>query len=159
MRAEEPDEVKAWWEEWQKVVSDGHFEPGQIWNIDETGNFLCYGEAKNMVIAPKGIRSVQRPVYEQRKWLTVVGCGSTAGAVLPPTFFFKGGVPADVREARAQFEREQYLLVTTPKGWATKEAWKTFLQWQFVPFTDSETTPQLLLTDGHKSRFDLDTIM
>ena len=72
------------------------------------------------------MRAVQLPVHEQRKWITVVACGSAAGQV-QPTFLFKRNIDAEVLSICGSFEEKGYLVAATQEGWATKDSWRVFL--------------------------------
>ena len=82
--------------------------------------------------------------------MTIVGGASAVGVLLPPTFIFQCRVDGLVSEAQ---NKEGFVALRTKKGW-TGEAWEDILKKQFIPTTKTSlTNRQLLLTDGHRSRF------
>ena len=112
-----------------------------------TGSFLRYSDKATTVVTIRETQVVRRPQAGQGQWVTAVGGASATGVKLPPTFLFRSPVQQVVDKG--------FLALRTPKGWTTTEAWLEFLKKRFVPFTQtSQSNPQLLLTDGHRSCLD-----
>ena len=72
----------------RSVYNDFDFDkfPESIYNMDETGIPLSSRPPK--VVAKKGQKKVRYRTSGQKTQITVIGCGSAAGQVIPPFIIF-----------------------------------------------------------------------
>ena len=64
-----------------------HFEPHNIWNVDETG--LTTVQKPSKIVAPKGVKQVGAVTGAERGKLVTLCCGVNAlGHACPPMFIF-----------------------------------------------------------------------
>ena len=149
--AEDPVENKEWHDAYASCVKDLDLPPERVWILDEAGAFFGYGR-KEKVVALKGVRTAARAEREEREWFSVMGGGCAAGERLPPCYFFRRAIPPEFRD------RPDCYAIRVPKGFNTCQAWAVYVQRVLLPHTGATPErPHVVLSDGHRSRMDLDT--
>ena len=124
--------------------------PSRLYNCDESGFPLTARTGK--VLAPKGLRSVNKVSSGNKQQITTLACYNAAGEVIPPYHVFPGerfkqnplqdGVP------NSYFGRSE-------NGWMTTPLFYGWLANHFIKRIPAER-PVVLLVDGHGSHIDLE---
>ena len=138
-----------------KSVYDEHgfdSHPEAIYNMDETGVPLEPRPPK--VVAAKGKRKVRYRTSGQKSQITVIGCASATGQVLPPYIIFAA---KQLNELWTHDEVCGSRYAVSNKGWVDQELFFFWLKVHFIPNAISHR-PLLLLLDGHSSHFEPNTI-
>ena len=86
-RAVNPTVVGQYFIDLKSILGKG-FTPSTIWNMDET--HMNFTHTPSRVIASKSARTTPGRVSNSREGVTVFGCGSAYGVILPPLFVVKG---------------------------------------------------------------------
>ena len=126
--------------------------PEAIYNMDETGVPLEPRPPK--VVAKKGQKKVSYRTSGQKSQITVVGCGSATGQVMPPFIIFAA------KQLNPLWTRDEVVgtrYAVSDKGWIDQELFYYWLKEHFVTNAISQR-PLLLLLDGHSSHFEPRTI-
>ena len=120
--------------------------PGQIYNVDETGMPLNHRTPK--VVTQKGQKKVRVRTTGDKSQITIVGCVSASGQVIPPYVIFDTAT-LNLAWTEGEVPGTQYGL--SKKGWIDTKLfyhWLTHFLLYAVP-----ARPLLLLLDGHSSHF------
>ncbi len=131
--------------EFEKYNFYGH--PEAIYNMDETGMPLEPRPPK--VIAKKGQKKVRYRTSGTKAQVTVVGCGSATGQILPPFIIFAA---KQINPQWCTDEVSGTRYAVSDNGWIDQELFQFWLDEHFL----SNVTPHrpiLLLLDGHSSHF------
>lgn len=137
-------------EVYDKYEFYGH--PEAIYNMDETGVPLEPRPPK--VIAKKGQKKVRYRTSGTKTQITVIGCGSATGQVLPPFIIFAA---KQINPLWTQDEVSGSRYAVSDNGWVDQELFFFWLQEHFLSNAVSRR-PLLLLLDGHSSHFEPNTI-
>jgi uncharacterized membrane protein YgcG len=138
-----------------KGVYDKHgfdSHPEAIYNMDETGVPLEPRPPK--VVSAKGKKKVRYRTSGQKSQITVIGCASATGQILPPYIIFAA---KQVSALWTQNEVTGSRYAVSNKGWVDQELFCYWLKVHFIPNAISHR-PLLLLLDGHSSHFEPNTI-
>ena len=122
-----------------------HFEPHNIWNVDETG--LTTVQKPSKILAPKGVKQVGAVTSAEGGKLVTLCCGVNAlGHACPPMFIFPrvrysermvdGGPPGSVGACHIS-------------GWMTRENFFLILKHFVKHCKPIVEQPVLLLLDNH----------
>lgn len=132
----------------KSVLTDNNLmnSPGQIYNVDETGMPLNHRPPN--VVAKRGQKKVRTRTTGDKSQVTVVGCVSAVGHVIPPYIIFDA---ASLNVAWTQNEIPGSKYALSSKGWIDTEL---FYEWfkHFLQFA-VPSRPLLLLLDGHSSHY------
>ncbi len=84
------ENMKNYFELLKKTLDDYGFDkyPESVYNLDETGMPLCPPSPR--MVAKKGQKKVRYCTSGQKSQVTVIGCGSATGQVIPPFIIFSG---------------------------------------------------------------------
>ena len=138
----------------RSVYNDFDFDkfPESIYNMDETGIPLSSRPPK--VVAKKGQKKVRYRTSGQKAQITVIGCGSAAGQVIPPFIIFAA---KQVSPLWTVDEVNGSRFAVSENGWVDQEL---FYFWRKEHFLSNAVSrrPLLLLLDGHSSHFEPSTI-
>ena len=96
--------------------------PGQIYNVNECGIPLD-PKAPN-VVAKVGIKKVRYCSTGRKGQVTIVGCGSAAGHVIPPTIIFDA---KKVNHAWNGGELTGTMYGCSNSGWITTDLFESWL--------------------------------
>ena len=121
--------------------------PGQIYNVDECGIPLD-PKAPN-VIAKVGSKKVRYRSTGRKGQVTIVGCGSAAGHVIPPTIIF------DAKKLNHGWTGGELPGTTygcSESGWITTDLFDSWLTDHFLKHAVG-ARPLLLLLDGHSTHY------
>ncbi|CAM1331982.1 Uncharacterised protein r2_g4084 [Pycnogonum litorale] len=128
------------------------FDPGDIWNMDETG--VTTVQKPDKVVARRGFKQVGAITSAERGTLVTVACAVSAiGNTIPPYFVFP----------RVHF-RDHFLTeapvgsqgTANASGWMKEETFEDFLK-HFVKYSKcSKEKPCLLILDNHSSHLSID---
>lgn len=126
--------------------------PEQIYNMDETG--LPLNPRPPKVIAVRGQKKVRYQCSGSKSQITVLGCCSGTGQVIPPFVIF------DAKNLNALWTRGEvpgtrYGL--SDSGWTDRGLFMGWLEEHFLAHA-VPARPLLLLVDGHSSHYDPDSI-
>ncbi len=90
MDAMNEENMKNYFELLKKILDDHGFDkhPESVYNMDETGMPLCPPPPR--IVAKKGQKKVRYRTSGQKSQVTVIGCGSATGQVIPPFIIFSG---------------------------------------------------------------------
>ena len=131
-----------------------HFQPENIWNVDETG--LTTVQRPNRIVAAKGTKQVGLVTSAERGELVTLCCAVNAlGNSVPPMFiiprvrnnerFTKHGPPG-------------CIAVAHKSGWMTRENFIVFLKHFVKHSCSSPGNPVLLLLDNHESHVSIEAV-
>ncbi len=127
---------------------DFYAHPEAIYNMDETGVPLEPSPPK--VVACKGQKKVRYRTSGKKSQVTVVGCGSATGQVLPPFIIFAA---KQINPLWCTDEVSGTRYAVSDNGWIDQELFHYWLDEHFL----SNATPHrplMLLLDGHSSHFE-----
>lgn len=141
-------EVNIYFEMLEKTLCENDLldEPGNVFNMDETG--LQLNNRPGHVLAEKGSKSVAMSTStEKGETITVITCCNAEGNFLPPACIMKG--------QRKKPEFEDGLPPGSRSFMSQKSAYKTseiFLEWMGIHFLPRKPAGKvLLLLDGHST--------
>ncbi len=120
--------------------------------MDETGMPLCPPPPR--IVAKKGQKKVRYRTSGQKSQVTVIGCGSATGQVIPPFIIFSG---KQINLLWTLNGVNGSRFAVSDNGWIDQELFKFWLSDHFLP-NASSGRPLLLLLDGHSSHFEPCTI-
>lgn len=138
-----------------KSVYDEHNfygHPEAIYNMDETGVPLEPRPPK--VVAKRGQKKIRYRTSGTKSQITVIGCGSATGQVLPPFIIFAA---KQINSLWTRDEVSGSRFAVSDSGWTDQELFFFWLQEHFLSNVVSHR-PLLLLLDGHSSHFEPGTI-
>ena len=147
-KATKKEIVDQWFELLGKTLKELDIEnkPAQIYNVDETG--LPLDPSKLKVIAEKGAKNVFRIIGGSgRETITVQGCGSASGHVLPPYVVYSG---KNLYKEWTMGGAQNARYTTSSNGWMEGDTFYDWLQNMFIP-NIPDIRPVLLIFDGHAS--------
>ena len=125
-------------------------KPSQIYNCDESGMPLQHKVPK--VLSVKGAKKVRQVSSGNKTQITILGCASATGQVVPPMVVF---TEKHFNSLLSNGEVPGTLYGMSPNGWMDEEL---FCDWFFKHFLTHAVSerPLLLLLDGHSSHYTLD---
>ncbi|XP_011859139.1 PREDICTED: tigger transposable element-derived protein 6-like [Vollenhovia emeryi] len=146
--------VEAFYDNLEKVLDRHHFEPQDIYNMDETGVTTVH--KPNRIVAKRGVRQVGAITSVERGMLVTVPAAVNAlGNTLPPTFLFP----------RVKFQ-DHFIIggpvgcvgAANPSGWMQEDNFLVFLQ-HFQKYSNvSPSHKVLLLIDNHSSHVNIKSL-
>ena len=115
--------VQVFYENLERLYNIHHYQPSQIWNVDEFGaNVGKNGIGK--AFALKRVRNVHSMIPNEREWLSVLTTINANGETLPNYYIFKGNRPRGdylaLCENGAIYEckkKDGWMLTNLPNGW------------------------------------------
>ena len=122
--------------------------PEAIYNMDETGMPLEPRPPK--VITKRGQKKVRYQTSGQKQQMTVIGCGSATGHVIPPFVVFAA---KNLNHLWMKNEVPGTRFAVSDNGWVDHELFSSFLTKHFMDNAVS-FRPLLLLLDGHSTHFE-----
>ena len=138
----------------ETVLHDNNLKvhPEQVYNMDETG--LPLNPRPPKVVALRGQKKVWYQCSGSKKQITVLGCCSGTGQVIPPFVIF------DAKHLNHLWTRREVSGTrygVSDSGWTNRELFFGWLEEHFLVHA-IPARPLLLLVDGHSSHYDLDSI-
>ncbi|XP_043473391.1 uncharacterized protein LOC122505677 isoform X1 [Leptopilina heterotoma] len=130
-----------------KVMDEVRFDPGNIWNMDETG--LSTVHQPGRVVAQRGAKQVSKMTSGERGTsITIAVAVSATGNKTPPFFIFPRvrNKPEFLRNAP-----NGSRSAANGSGWMTKSTFLDFLNHFQKTAHSSPQNPTLLLFDNHES--------
>lgn len=127
-------------------------KPSQIYNCDESGMPLQHKVPK--VLSVKGAKKVRQVSSGNKTQITILGCASATGQVVPPMVVFTG---KHFNSQLSNGEVPGTLYGMSPNGWMDQELFSDWFFKHFLTHAVSER-PLLLLLDGHSSHYTLDLV-
>ena len=121
--------------------------PEAIYNMDETGMPL---EPHPKIVAKKGQKKVRYQTSGQKQQITVIGCGSATGHVIPPFIVFAA---KQINYLWTRNEVSGSRFAVSDNGWVDHELFSFFLIEHFM-VNAVPHRPLLLLLDGHSTHFE-----
>ena len=148
------ENMKTYFDLLREVYDTFDFEnhPEAIYNMDETGVPLEPRPPK--VVAKRGQKKVRCRTSGQKAQITVIGCGSATGNVLPP-FIIYAAKKLNHLWMRDEVSGSRYGV--SDKGWVDQRLFYSWLKDHFLMNAVSHR-PLLLLLDGHSSHFEPQSI-
>lgn len=131
-----------------------HFEPKDIWNIDETG--ITTVHTPKRVIACKGAKQVSKVTSGERgELVTVCAAISASGNHIPPFMIFprKNWQDRMLENAPPGTDGACY-----PSGWMTAENFVKYLKHFKKHVRCSKENPCLIIFDNHDSHVSINSI-
>ena len=143
-----PELLQAWFDSLKSLMRRVHFHPSNIWNIDETG--IALGVCSNQrVIGLSGTTQTYIQTPENREWVSIIECISAIGKKITPVVIFKG------KSLQTSWftpgKTPEFLYTTSENGWTSNTISLQWLKEVFLPLTQRDDTPRLLLLDNHGS--------
>ena len=144
------ENMKAYFDLLEEVYNEFDFQnhPEAIYNMDETGVPLEPRPPK--VVARRGEKKVRCRTSVQKAQITVIGCGSATGQILPPFIIFAA------KKLNHLWMKDEVIgsrYRVSDKGWVDQGLFYSWLKNHFLPNAASHR-PLLLLLDGHSSHFE-----
>ena len=127
-------------------------KPSQIYNCDESGMPLEHKLPR--VVAIKGTKKVRQISSGNKTQITVLGCCSASGQVIPPMVVFSG---KKFNHDLADGEVPSTLYGMSESGWMDQELFADWFSNHFLKHAVS-SRPLLLMLDGHSSHYTLELI-
>ena len=127
-------------------------KPSQIYNSDESGMPLEHKLPR--VVAIKGTKKVRQISSGNKTQITVLGCCSASGQVIPPMVVFSG---KKFNHDLADGEVPSTLYGMSESGWMDQELFADWFSNHFLKHAVS-SRPLLLMLDGHSSHYTLELI-
>ena len=136
------------------VLTDNDLKvhPEQIYNMDETG--LPLNPRPPKVVAIRGQKKVRYQSSGLKSQITVLGCSSGTGQVIPPFVIFDAN-NLNQLWTRGEVSGSRYGL--SGSGWTDRELFYGWLEEHFLAHA-VPARPLLLLVDGHSSHYDPNSI-
>ena len=122
--------------------------PEQIWNMDESGFHFEHNPIK--VVCKKGTKALNSRVSSSRENVTIIGCASGAGAVLPPMFIVKGKTFKSLNSFNTADSPPHSVWTWQAKAWMEDSLGVEWLKKIFLPYCGPQR-PQVLVLDQHHS--------
>lgn len=147
--------IRSWFREVEaNLFKDGidikNVPPKNIFNCDETGfPFFIQGSTVLTDVENKHPYEVGT---DNKRQITVLGCGSAGGQILPSTIIFPG-----VRWTWHPWEdfKDAHFALTS-NGWINHEVFLQWLQETFLPAVRHLERPVILFADGHTSHVNME---
>ena len=136
------------------VLDQYHFQPYNIYNVDETG--VTTVQKPDRIIAEKGLKQVGAITSGERgKLVTITVAVNASGNMIPPFFVFPRARFHDYFLAKGPAGAEGSA---NPNGWMQSEDFLKFMK-HFVAVTKcSKISPVLLILDNHPSHLSIELI-
>ena len=124
--------------------------PSTIFNCDEVGIGLDFKPAKVVCSRKTCLWSLNSG---DKTNITVMGCGSASGDMIPPLVIYKG---KRVNKILRDGAPEGWMVGFSPSDWINAVLFERWFEELFIPFVnshvrESEEVKVVLLLDGHKS--------
>ena len=84
-----PSMVQVFYENLENLYNKHHYQPLEIWNVDESGANASKNGVER-VFAAKETRSVHSMIPNEREWLSVLTTINANGDTIPNFYIFKG---------------------------------------------------------------------
>ncbi|GFR82327.1 tigger transposable element-derived protein 1 [Elysia marginata] len=137
------------------ALTDG-VPPEQIWNMDESGFQFEHNPIK--VVCKKGTKALGSRVSSSRENVTIIGCASGAGTVLPPMFIVKGKTFKSLNSFNTADAPPHSVWTWQAKAWMEDSLGVEWLTKIFLPHCGPQR-PQVLILDQHHSHEVYEMIM
>ena len=126
------ERLTKWFEDLQSVIEEHNIEPGNLYNIDESGFAIGDVEASQRIINAEIHQRFQAKPGRQ-EWVMAVECICVDGSSIPPLIIFKGEnlswqwVPASIHD--------NWRFGCNTKGWTSNVHGLQWLRQVFEPAT------------------------
>ena len=127
-------------------------KPSQVYNCDESGMPLEHKQPKTLAL--KGTKKVRQCTSGNKTQITVLGCVSAAGQVMPPMVVFSG---KNFNHTLSEGEVPGTFYGMSDSGWMDQELFASWFSCHFLEHAVS-SRPLMLILDGHSSHFTLDLV-
>ena len=154
VHAADQDSINAYFDILEETLEENDLasQPCRIFNVDETG--LCLNPSPLKTVHVKGQKNPSQCSSGNRGQITVVGCVSAGGQIIPPMVIWnRKTVPAQL----AQMECPGTVYGLSTKGWIDQKLFDLWFRKHFLRYAPTDR-PLLLLLDGHSSHYCPDTI-
>ena len=152
MDAINAENIHAYLDLLRSVYDEFEFDdhPEQIYNMDETGVPLEPHPPK--IVVAKGQKRIRCSTSGQKSQITVIGCGSATGQILPPFIIFTAK-QLNILWTNKEVSGSRYAV--SDKGWVDQQLFYLLAEGA-LPAKRSITMPPLL--DGYSSHFEPNSI-
>ena len=149
MDAVNVDTMKHYFDMLKKTLQENKLmnSPGQIYNVDECG--MPLDPKAPDVVATVGSKKVRYRSTGRKEQVTIVGCGSAAGHVIPPTIIFDA---KKMNYGWTSGELPGTMYGCSNSGWITTDLFESWLTDHFLKHAVG-ARPLLLLLDGHSTHY------
>jgi hypothetical protein len=127
-------------------------KPAQIYNCDESGMPLEHKLPKT--ISLKGTKKVRQITSGNKAQITVLGCASATGQIIPPMVVFSG---KRFNHELSKGEVPGTLYGMSDSGWMDSELFSNWFSNHFLKHAVS-SRPLMLILDGHSSHYTLELV-
>lgn len=145
-------EVRLFFDNLEKLMTQYKFEPHMIYNVDETG--VTTVQETEKIIAPKGLKRVGSVTsWERGKTVTVICAMSASGSFIPPLFIFPR------QRHSPQLEKDGPLgavYTCSHNGWTNENIFILWLRHFIKHSKPTAEKPVLLVLDNHNSHCTLE---
>lgn len=143
-----PEALEAWFERFRGIKAAHQVEDADTWNMDETGTALGVCMNQTVVGSSSTTKSYKKSP-ENREWVSSIETVSAAGSRTRALVIFKGQ-----SLQTTWFKPDQIpdmLYTTSENGWTSNDIGLRWLHEIFLPETERNGNPRILLLDGHGS--------
>ena len=154
VQAADEDSLNAYFDILEEALEENDLisQPCRIFNVDETGLSLNPPPLKTVHV--KGQKNPSQCSSGNRSQITIVGCISAGGQIMPPMVIWnRKTVPPQL----AQMECPGTIYGLSTKGWIDQKLFDLWFRKHFLRYAPTDR-PLLLLLDGHSSHYCPDTI-
>jgi hypothetical protein len=155
-QAENLEAIHEWYLNLQAVVEEYGIQPGDIWNMDETG--FCIGVGRDQLVVTRRKRAHYFGIPTNRESATAVEAISATGDYLPAFLILSGAVHLS-RWYEVKNLEEDTMIAVSSSGYSNDELPLAWIQ-HFEKHTVKRTvgSKRLLLLDGYGSHHTIEFI-
>ncbi len=145
-----PIRIAAWFQAFRKVVEQYGFQPGDIYNMNETGFRIDIGKDQK-IITKEAKRQSYLVSSSSRELVTVMECIAADRNVIPPMIILPGKLHMDSWFTNTKIT-DSYVFGVSDTGYSNNELSYDWLQhFQVASARRQKGTHRLLLFDGNAS--------
>ena len=143
-----PEKLRPWFDTLQALIRRIGVKPLTIWNVDETGIALGVCNSHTVLGTTATTKSyMQTP--ENREWVSIIECVSAIGKKIKPVVIFRG---KSLQSSWFTPDKvPDFLYTSSENGWTSNAIAVEWLRRVFLPETNTNGAPRLLLLDNHGS--------
>jgi DDE superfamily endonuclease/Tc5 transposase DNA-binding domain len=143
-----PEALEAWFKQFKAVQTTNQVELVDTWNMDETGTALGVCTNQTVVGDSSTTRSYKKSP-ENREWVSSIETVSATGRRTRSLIIFKG---KSLQSTWFKHDKvPDWLYTTSENGWTSNDTGLRWLHDIFLPETERDGKPRILLLDGHGS--------
>jgi hypothetical protein len=140
-------EIQAFFDRLERAIREHNVQTNNIWNMDEHG--LGLGICTNTrVLGDASKKRTYVTAPQDREWVSIIETISAGGRKTRPLVIFKG---ATLQSTWFEDRTPDWVYTTSDNGWTSNRIAIGWLQEIFLPESDVNDQPRILIIDGHGS--------